>query len=160
MLVWIRPSVLFHFSHLEGQQQFGWMGSRTLEAHDDRPVLKRVAEGGDPQSGRTRVGVRFSQSSICVGFGQSSQSWRSNHSFCFSPTDHSRKKSNWTGWRELESFLIQLTSASQQAGLEVNQPKCELWGKDVIIPDGYPLESIPVAKWDDCTTLLGSTFFR
>ena len=34
---------------LEGQQQFAWVGSRTLEAHDDRPVLKRVADGGGEQ---------------------------------------------------------------------------------------------------------------
>ena len=56
----------------------------------------------------------------------------------------------------LELFYTQLATASEEAGLHINESKCELWGENLLIPDGSPLEKIPLADWTDGIILLGS----
>ena len=53
-------------------------------------------------------------------------------------------------------FYAQLATASEHAGLQINESKCELWGKCILIPDGFPLDKIPVAEWSKDVVLLGS----
>ena len=56
----------------------------------------------------------------------------------------------------LESFFAQLATASADAGLQINESKCELWGENILIPDSSALEKLPIAEWSEGIILLGS----
>ena len=59
--------------------------------------------------------------------------------------------------KSLELFYTQLATASEDAGLHINESKCELWDETLLTPDGSSLEKIPLAEWIDGIVLLGLT---